>query len=249
MPPIRTHSGHRFPPLILLLLVLACGGGGDNLGNEHLIRVGDRAVTVIDFNRAFELAETAHSFGLRDHPAQLREARQRLLNQMTVEMLMLARADELNLDVSEQELESKIAEIKSDYPEGAFEETFLEAAVPYDFWKERMKTMLLIDKLIATELQSRMTVTPADIKDHYRKLYGLESSAGDGSASERDREPDHEALIRDLKRRKAEQAYDGWIEELKARYPVEINAEVWEKLSDSSSGPAGGEEAPPADRQ
>ena len=74
----RFHSVFRFWLLISFFLICACSGGGDDFSNEHLIRVGERVVTVFDFNKAFELAETAHSFGLHDDPAQLREARERL---------------------------------------------------------------------------------------------------------------------------------------------------------------------------
>ena len=150
---------------------------------------------------------------------------------MTIELLMLTRADELNLTVSTEEIEAKIADIKSDYPDETFEETLLEAAVPFELWKQRMETRLLLDKLIATELQNQMTLTPKDITDHYEKYFkpksdGLLRENPSGAKAE-----DHEAIIKDLRRHKAEEAYDAWIEGLKARYPVEVNAQVWDQLT------------------
>ena len=215
-------------------MICACGGGEDDFGNEHLIRVGKRVVTVLDFNKAFELAETAHSFGLRDDPVQLREARERLLNQMTVEMLMLTRADELNLDVPEDELNAEIAEIKADYPDGTFEETLLEAAVPFDDWKQRMKTRLLVEKLISVELENQMTITPKDIRVHYEKYFKLKTNPDSNESESHNQKDDHEAIIKNLRRHKAEEAYDAWVEGLKAMYPVELNASVWKKLSTPS---------------
>ena len=227
----KFHSGFRFWLFLFCILICACSGGEDDFSSEHLIRVGDRVATVMDFNKAFELAETAHSFGLRDDAAQLREARERLLNQMTIEMLMLTRADELNLDVSDDEVNAKIAEIKADYPEGTFEEALLEAAVPFDDWKQRMKTRLLVEKLISVELENQMTITPKDITAHYEKYFKLKTDPGTNKSGDPDKKADHEAIIKDLRRHKAEEAYDAWVEGLKAMYPVELNASVWKKLS------------------
>lgn len=245
---VRLHSVARFGLLSFLLLVFACSGA-DDFGSEHLIRVGERFVTVFDFNEAFELIETAHSFGLRDHPEQYREAQERLLNQMTIELLMLTRAGELNLDVSEEEIDAAIADIKADYPDDTFEETLLEAAVTFDVWKQRMKIRLLLEKLIATELQDRMTITPKDITDHYEKYFKPRSGDDAQTNAQNDPSDDHEAIIRDLRRRKAEEAYDAWIEGLKARYPVEVNAAVWDKLSAASEKPAAVNPSAPADKR
>lgn len=226
----RGHNCTVFCLSLCLVLALACSGGEDDFSSEHLIRVGDRVVTVLDFNKAFELAETAHSFGLRDHPAQMLEARERLLNQMTIEMLMLARADELNLDVADDELNAAIAEIRADYPEGTFEEALLEAAVPFEDWKRRLKTRLLVEKLIAVELENQMTITPKDVSAHYEKHFKLKSESGANENGSRRSEADHGAILKELRRQKAEEAYDAWIEGLKAMYSVELNASVWKKI-------------------
>ena len=227
----RRHSIFRFWLLISFILVCACSGGEDDFSNEHLIRVGERVVTVLDFNKAFELAETAHSFGLHDDPAQLQEARERLLNQMTIEMLMLTRADELSIDVPDEELNAKIDEIKADYPDGTFEEALLEAAVPFEDWKQRMKTRLLVEKLIAIELENQMTITPKDITAHYEKYFKSKTDPDKVGTGEDSQKAVHGAIIKDLRRHKAEEAYDAWVEGLKAMYPVELNASVWKKLT------------------
>lgn len=245
---IRSHSMARFWPVLFCFLISACSGE-ENFGSEHLIRVGERVVTVFDFNQAFELSETSHTFGLQDHPAQYRQAQERLLNEMTTELLMLARADELNLVVSEQELESKIAEIKADYPDETFEETLLEAAVPFEVWKQRLKVRLLLEKVIASELQNQMAITPKDIKTHYEKYYKLKPDDGSAAVDESRRAVDNEAIIRDLRRRKAEDAYDAWLEGLKARYPVEVNVAVWDKLSAAGHKSGANEETEPPDTQ
>ena len=64
-------------------------------GNEPLIRVRDRVLTVLEFNETFEFIQSAHPQNLKDHPEDMRNAQRRLLNQLTVEMILLERAEEL----------------------------------------------------------------------------------------------------------------------------------------------------------
>ena len=103
-----------------------CGQEESDLGNEALVRVGDRTMTVLDFNTAFEFAKTALDHNARQQSEDLRKAKLRLLNQLTIEMVLLERAEDLGISITDAELEKAVAEIKSDYPEGEFEETLLD---------------------------------------------------------------------------------------------------------------------------
>jgi len=131
---------------VLLLWVLAgCMDAGSNPDDESLIRVSDRVLTVLEFNQAFEISKTAYPHNLRHEPDSYKDAQLRLLNQLMVEMIILERAEELGLYVSDEELEKAIADIKSDYPEDSFEKTLLEFAVSYDSWEARLRNRLLLE--------------------------------------------------------------------------------------------------------
>ena len=51
-----------------LFLFLGCGEKGPGLGNEVLIRLGDRVVTVLDFNEAFEISKIAFAIAPTNSP-------------------------------------------------------------------------------------------------------------------------------------------------------------------------------------
>lgn len=228
----RRHPVGRLWPFLFCVLAAGCGAE-DDFGRMDLIRVGRQVVTVQDFDKAFELVEPAYDTDLYENPSELQEARVRLLNEMTEEMLILERAEELAIAVSDEELQAGIDAIKADYPSGSFDEVLLEAAVPYDVWKQRLKVRLLLEKVIAAELQDQMAVTPGDVRTYYERQMKIAGS-GDAAEARLPSEPvDHEAIVRDLRRQKAEAAYGKWIEGLKAKYPVEINAAVWNKLSNT----------------
>jgi hypothetical protein len=215
-------------PVLLCFLSTGCEQKTADYGNEVLLRVGDSALTVLDFNQAFEISKTAYTRNIRQQPEDLRDAQMRLLNQLTVELLMLERAKELEISVSDDELERAVAELKSDYPKGEFEETLLEFAVSYDVWRNRLKTRLIMDKVVEAELKNRISISPEDISLYYKKNFEGKEIESDSGQSSQDI---NEAIVKQLRREKAELAYNSWIEELKTKYPININSEQWDKIT------------------
>ena len=143
-------------------------------------------------------------------------------------MILLERAEELGISITEAELEKAVSAIKSDYPEGEFEKTLLEFAVSYDSWKERLRNRLILDKVIEAELTNQITITPEDISEYYQKNY---ENRDEESESVQKSEDINEAIVKQLRRQKAEEAYNSWIEDLKAQYAIEINKDQWEKIT------------------
>jgi hypothetical protein len=218
--------------LYSLLLLSGCGDKDSRLQNEVLIRVADRTLTVLDFNEAFEISKIAFAGNTGEQPEDLREAQFRLLNELILEMILLERAHEVGINVTDIELEKAVAAIKSDYPAGEFESTLLEFAVPYETWKNRLKTRMIMEKVIEKELENQITITPEDISEHYKKNFQGQKSESDSTPNAVDIT---EIIVKQLRREKAEEGYNAWIEALKAKYEIEINREQWEKISGSQT--------------
>ncbi len=216
--------------VLLIGIFGGCMNSESNLDHEPLIRVGDRILTVLDFNKAFEIAKTAYPHNFKDDPEDFRNARLRLLNQLVVEMIILERADELGLSISGEEIDKAVSEIKSDYPEDTFETALLEYAVSYESWEARLKNRLLMQKVVDNELKDQIAITPEDIALYYEKNY--EATEADAESTSADKDI-NENIIKHLRQQKAEQAYKIWIKELKGKYSIEINDAHWEKLSGS----------------
>lgn len=216
--------------VLLIGIFGGCMNSEPNLDHEPLIRVGDRILTVLDFNKTFEIAKTAYPHNFKDDPEDFRNARLRLLNQLVVEMIILERADELGLSISGEEIDKAVSEIKSDYPEDTFETTLLENAVSYESWEARLKNRLLMQKVVDHELKDQIAITPEDIALYYEKNY--EATEADAESTSADKDI-NENIIKHLRQQKAEQAYKIWIKELKGKYSIEINDAHWEKLSGS----------------
>jgi hypothetical protein len=215
-----------------LLLLLGCGDKDSSLPDEVLIRVEDRVVTVLDFNEAFEISKITFAGNTSEQIEDLRAAQFRLLNELILEMILLERAHEVGINVTDIELEKAVAAIKSDYPEGEFEKTLLEFAVFLETWKNRLKTRLIMEKVIEKELENQITIAPEDISEHYKKNFQGQKNETESTPAAGDI---NEIIVKQLRREKAEEGYKAWIEGLKTKYKIEINREQWEKISGSQS--------------
>ncbi len=229
----------KFVPIVLFIYTLisllglaGCSDTAPQQDDEFLLRIGEKMVTRVDFEKAFEIAKSAYPHNIMQKPEALKEAQLRLLNQMTEELILDEHARALKIEISDAELEKAVADIKQDYPEGEFEQTLLENAVSYQTWKNGLRTRLLMEKVVATELEDQISITPEDIAAYYAEHFDKDGGAdGEKDASE-EKEMDKMA-IKHLRRKKAEEAYKSWMNNLQKKYPVEINWEQWEKITGS----------------
>ena len=214
--------------LLVLCVLSGCADSEDRFGDEYLIRVGEKITTVDDFKRAFEIVKVAYPHNILKSSEYLREARLSLLNQIVEQMIILERAGEQNIGISDSEIEEIIAGIKKDYPDDEFDKALLEYAVSYQSWKEALKNRLLIEKVIAEELEEKVVITPEIISEYYernRDNFFLNSGSKEDPANI------NEFIIKQLRREKVEEAYKDWIKELKKNYKIEINRARWEEIA------------------
>jgi len=216
------------PVIAAGLLFFRCGDLDSDSRNEVLIRVGGQVLTVLDFNNALEFSKTAYPHNSMQTKDVKKSIRLRLFNQLIEEMILLEKAKTLGISVSDAEIEKKINDIKSDYPDEEFEKAFLENAISFDIWKERMKRRLVIEKIIASELEDKIRITQEDIAHYYAEHY-----QGRDTATEPldESEPTNQIMIKSIRRKKAEEAYQAWIGDLKKEADIDINKGLWEKLA------------------
>ncbi len=219
----------RWIVLAMVLWASACGPSAPEGGDDYLVRVGRHKVTAQEFLQAFELTRTAYPGGPDPSPGVLQGARRRLLDELGTELVLHAHADAVGVAVADSDLEAAIDAVRSDYPPGVFEQTLAETAVPFEAWKRRLRSRLLMDKLVAVELRPTTVITPEDVAAYYDEHYrGKAAAAGSG---ERLRQL-QEAIVADLGRRKLEEAFAAWIDGLKQSYPLEVNQAVWRQVTE-----------------
>lgn len=211
---------------VLLIMLAACSGADDAAQHETvLLHTDRRAVTQAQFERAFAAARIAYSDDSAVDPELIRQARIRLLHEMIEEVIVDHRAEELGIVLDEPELEAAIGKLKKDYPADEFEQMLLESAIPYSLWKERLRARLLMEKVVDFDLVQPLHISAQEIEAYYK-------AHEDEFAVDAQEIPEMELKHRILKRlrhQKVEAAYRPWMEELRQRYGIEINWELWEK--------------------
>jgi len=233
---------HRTAGWIALFLGLVslwgCGPPASEHAEDYLIRVGERKVTVREFLKAFELTQMAYPGSVAQSPATQKEARQQLLDEMATELVISKRAAEVGLFVTDAEFEAAVAAVRSDYPPGVFEQTLIESAVSFDAWKHRLRSRLLMEKLVDAELRGQIAISAEDVADYYDQHYRGKAAGAD---TDEKFQKLKETIVADLQRQKIEDAFGAWIARLKEKYPVEINQEAWGRLEGPEPGTAPGD--------
>ena len=100
-----------------------------------------------------------------DHTERMKEE---VLDDMITEKIMYLRARELKLDVGPEELEKRINDIKKEYGEG-FPRIFAEEKLSFEQWKDELKKEMLFEKLVAVDVNARITVSDNEAEDYFKK--------------------------------------------------------------------------------
>jgi hypothetical protein len=226
-------------------ILSGCGTNEDQVAGERiLIRVGSSTATVRDFHEAFESNIIAPSL-LYSDAENLRDEKYRTLNRLTEELVILERARELELQISDMELRQAVDNFKKDFPDDTFEQTLIENGVSYLSWEKGLKRRLLMEKVIQKDISENTFQVPltaeeaeATIETPEDDNAGTSNSttiapsddAREGSdtvAPESDAGTDVASGVPD---NTSESQYSVWIERLKQKYAIEIDWKLWEKI-------------------
>ena len=197
---------------------------------EVLIQVNQSVVTVDVFDRAVE--DTTPVYPEVDiDAALLAEIQLRILKQLTERLILLERARELNIQVSDEELEGAIASIKSDYPKGEFKHMLLEQAVFFPQWKNDLRVRLLMEKVVDHELEPRIQITSEEMSAYYERNY---RSSGPHPGQAEDVSNVDAIIVQQVRNSKKEAAYREWLAELEKRYTLNVNQTAWDRIMNTA---------------
>jgi len=90
-----------------------------------------------------------------------------ILHELIVEEIVEQRAAKLNLTATDAEVDGKLAEMKAPYTEEQFQARLKASNQTLDDLKHSLRRSLTIDKLLNKEINSKITVTDADVSGYY----------------------------------------------------------------------------------
>jgi parvulin-like peptidyl-prolyl isomerase len=153
-------------PLYLLFAILISLMACDLLGgpkDKVIISVGEKQISTEELKR--DLKRLTFELGMTDQ--ETAELMNQLVERIIDHYLILQYGKKERIEVSGQELNAAVKEMKSDYPEEAFQEMLLHGYIDFEEWKEKLRQQLLVKKIIERASRTLDPITPREIKAYY----------------------------------------------------------------------------------
>jgi parvulin-like peptidyl-prolyl isomerase len=158
-------------PLVLLgtvCLIISCSR--DDLSDrEYIATVNDEKIFYDEYQKRLTTRKNILPPGtLPNSLSKRRMLEEEILESMITEKIILQRASQLNLSVSNTELEQKVLDIRKDYGDHFFD-FLISQNVQYIEWREEIQKEMLMDKVVAADVNASVRVTEAEVKDYFHE--------------------------------------------------------------------------------
>jgi peptidyl-prolyl cis-trans isomerase SurA len=100
-------------------------------------------------------------------PQQVLSLKLSILNELINNQILVAHASRSRIEVSEAEVDTKIAELQSPYSKEEFQKRLKDQNMEMGDLRQDVRESLIIDKLINKEILSRITVSDEEIAQYY----------------------------------------------------------------------------------
>lgn len=150
-----------------ILLSLALGSACQSQDNRPVLAVNGTTITKAQYQA--ELDRVRLSSGEPTLPREvMRSLKADLLNELIEQHLVLQQAEEYGLRVTDGEVQARLSEYQSDYPDGAFQGILRDHGVQADGFRERLRIHLVMQKLIDEVIGRGVEPDEEEIERHYR---------------------------------------------------------------------------------
>ena len=190
---------------LLILFLQGCWQACGIFEKDYAATVNGEKIPLKEFEDRFKvkMETVGHPSALNKEEA--RRLRAEFLSELIDETIMFTRARAIRLEVTDEDLEKRLEEIKADYPQG-IENYFQGRPGDYQAWKSDMKRRLLLEKLVEKDVNSKITVSDDEVLAFFQASKGYDRSEERVKVSQIVL-PDKESAKKALKRLKAGQDF------------------------------------------
>ena len=154
---------------ILLSVLIASCDRIDFLSGTHVATVNGAKIYLDEYQLKLNQKMTLLPKDITaDDHRYISRLEDEVLDQMITDKIMQLRAKELKISVEASELDDRISEIRKDYGED-FVNLLAQQNIRYEQWREEIKKELLIQKLVAVDVNSRIKVSDDEAEDYYNE--------------------------------------------------------------------------------
>lgn len=148
----------------LLISLMACQQQQQEQPSPPLLEIGQRQLTLKQFDRELQLNYPDLTSLPADKQLQLKG---QLIKQLTDRELILGEAARLNIQISPDELDVALAEVRGSYSADEFDQILKQTGKTFEAWIATLKLRLLTAKVSATILSPQIKVTGQETEQYY----------------------------------------------------------------------------------
>jgi parvulin-like peptidyl-prolyl isomerase len=159
--------------VLLAATVAACGGDSDSVPSNAVAVVGGETVTKAQFNGVIELARRTYKAQKQPFPEEGTPGYDRLKGQVVqylVQRAQLAqKAEELDIEVSDEQVDARLAEIKKQF---GTDKQYRARLAAQGLNEEQLKSDIkaqLISEQVFKKVTKDVTVSEDEVAEYYRK--------------------------------------------------------------------------------
>lgn len=149
----------------LLLPSLGCSGKQD--GADVMASVNGRKITRTEVQKYYE--NTTADSPQRPSLEQADTLRLNILRELIDNEILMQRAEKLGLLATDEEVNTKVAEIKAPYTQEEFDKRLKDRGLTLDDFKRDLRRSLTIDKVLNKEVTSKINISDDDITNYYNQ--------------------------------------------------------------------------------
>jgi peptidyl-prolyl cis-trans isomerase SurA len=169
----RNNRCTRFSSLSLpaaLLLTTTLAGCNRGHSADVLATVNGHAIMKAEVEKAYQ-TQLGEAQQQQQQPSQEQADSLRLnvLQALINDEILLQRAAKMNLTATNEEVDAKLAEMKAPYTEEVFDQRLKANHTTLEDVKHDLRMSLTQDKLLNKEINSKITVTDADVTNYFNQ--------------------------------------------------------------------------------
>jgi peptidyl-prolyl cis-trans isomerase SurA len=140
--------------------------------NKFVAIVNDEVITQQDIDQLLAVLYAQYSQESKGDELlqKMEEVKKDILNQIIEDKLVLSRAKELGIKITESEIDERLDYVKKGFSsDEEFYKTLETQGVTIANLKDRYRDQLMMKKLVDYEVKSKISVLPSEISDYYEK--------------------------------------------------------------------------------
>jgi peptidyl-prolyl cis-trans isomerase SurA len=92
-----------------------------------------------------------------------------ILNELINNQILLAHASRAGVDISEAEVDKRLADLRTPYSDDEFQKKLKEQGLKLNDLRQQVRDSVLVEKLINKEIASRISVSDSEVAEYYER--------------------------------------------------------------------------------